>query len=120
MGGALARHGPGSPHGRKLLLLSWVPRAGHRPNARRQQARVGELRYQRATGHRGRCRRRIHPRPRGFNANNALGLQKLRDQGTVKILEFSDSVLKELYRISKDVVAEAGSDDDLSKEIYAS
>jgi TRAP-type mannitol/chloroaromatic compound transport system substrate-binding protein len=55
-----------------------------------------------------------------FNANNALGLQKLRDQGTVKILEFSDAVLKELYRISKDVVAEAGSDDDLSKKIYAS
>jgi TRAP-type mannitol/chloroaromatic compound transport system substrate-binding protein len=54
------------------------------------------------------------------NANNALGLQKLRDQGTVKILEFSDAVLKELYRISKDVVAEAGSDDDLSKKIYAS
>jgi len=55
-----------------------------------------------------------------FNANNALGLQKLRDQGTVKILEFSDAVLKELYRISKDVVAEAGSDDELSKKIYAS
>jgi TRAP-type mannitol/chloroaromatic compound transport system substrate-binding protein len=29
-------------------------------------------------------------------------------------------VLKELYRISKDVVAEASSGDDLSKKIYAS
>ena len=29
-------------------------------------------------------------------------------------------MLKELYRISKDVVAEAGSGDDLSKKIYAS
>jgi TRAP-type mannitol/chloroaromatic compound transport system substrate-binding protein len=29
-------------------------------------------------------------------------------------------VLKELYRISKEVVAEAGSGDDLSKKIYAS
>jgi TRAP-type mannitol/chloroaromatic compound transport system substrate-binding protein len=55
-----------------------------------------------------------------FNANNALGLRQLRDQGTVKILKFSDSVLKELYRISKEVVAEAGSDGDLSKKIYAS
>jgi TRAP-type mannitol/chloroaromatic compound transport system substrate-binding protein len=55
-----------------------------------------------------------------FNANNALGLQKLRDQGNIKILEFSDLVVKELYRISNDVVAEAGSHDDLSKKIYAS
>jgi TRAP-type mannitol/chloroaromatic compound transport system substrate-binding protein len=55
-----------------------------------------------------------------FNANNALGLRKLRDEGTVKILKFDDSVLKELYRISKDVVAGAGSGDDLSRKIYAS
>jgi TRAP-type mannitol/chloroaromatic compound transport system substrate-binding protein len=55
-----------------------------------------------------------------FNANNAMSLRQLRDQGTVKILKFSDSVLKELYRISKDVVAEAGSGDDLSKKINAS
>src|SRR5262245_57026454 len=55
-----------------------------------------------------------------FNANNALWLRKLRDQGTVKILKFDDAVLKELYRTSKDVVAEAGSGDELSKKIYAS
>jgi TRAP-type mannitol/chloroaromatic compound transport system substrate-binding protein len=55
-----------------------------------------------------------------FNANNALWLRKLRDEGTVKILKFDDSVLKELFRISKDVVAGAGSGDDLSKKIYAS
>jgi TRAP-type mannitol/chloroaromatic compound transport system substrate-binding protein len=55
-----------------------------------------------------------------FNFNNALWLRNLRDEGTVKILKFDDSVLKELYRISKDVVAEAGSGDDLSKKIYAS
>ena len=49
-----------------------------------------------------------------------MSLRQLRDQGAVKILKFSDSVLKELYRISKDVVAEAGSlGDDLSKKIYA-
>src|SRR5262245_4540589 len=56
-----------------------------------------------------------------FNANNALRLRQLRDQGTIKILRFSDPVLRELYRISKDVVAEVGaSGDDLSKKIYAS
>jgi TRAP-type mannitol/chloroaromatic compound transport system substrate-binding protein len=55
-----------------------------------------------------------------FNANNALWLRKLRDEGAVKILKLDDSVLKELSRISKDVVANAGSGDDLSKKIYAS
>jgi len=55
-----------------------------------------------------------------FNANNAFWLRKLRDEGKVKILKFDDTVLKELYRISKDVVAEAGSGDNLSKKIYAS
>jgi TRAP-type mannitol/chloroaromatic compound transport system substrate-binding protein len=55
-----------------------------------------------------------------FNFNNALWLRRLRDEGTVKILKFDDSVLKELYRISKDVVAEAGSGDELSRKIYAS
>ena len=55
-----------------------------------------------------------------FNANNALGLRRLRDQGAVKILRFGDPVLKELSRISRDVVAEAGSGDALSKRVYAS
>jgi TRAP-type mannitol/chloroaromatic compound transport system substrate-binding protein len=44
----------------------------------------------------------------------------LREEGTVKILKFADPILKELYRVSKDVVAEAGSRDDLSKKVYAS
>jgi TRAP-type mannitol/chloroaromatic compound transport system substrate-binding protein len=55
-----------------------------------------------------------------FNANNALSLRKLRDEGTVKILKFDDSVLKEVYRLSREVVAEIGSGDELSKKIYAS
>jgi TRAP-type mannitol/chloroaromatic compound transport system substrate-binding protein len=38
----------------------------------------------------------------------------------VKVLKLPDSVLKELYRASADVVAEAGSSDDLSRKIYAS
>ena len=55
-----------------------------------------------------------------FNANNALSLRKLRDEGTVKILKFDDALLKAFLEISKDVVAEIGSGDDLSKKIYAS
>ena len=55
-----------------------------------------------------------------FNANNALSLRKLRDEGSVKILKFDDAVLKALLAISKDVVAEIGSGDELSKKIYAS
>jgi TRAP-type mannitol/chloroaromatic compound transport system substrate-binding protein len=55
-----------------------------------------------------------------FNANNALSLRKLRDEGTVKILKFDDSLLKAFLTVSKDVVAEIGAGDELSKKIYAS
>ena len=55
-----------------------------------------------------------------FNANNALWLRKLRDEGTVKILKFDDSLLKVMLTISKDVVAEIGSADELSRKIYQS
>jgi TRAP-type mannitol/chloroaromatic compound transport system substrate-binding protein len=55
-----------------------------------------------------------------FNANNALSLRKLRDEDTVKILKFDDSLLKAFLTISKDVVAEIGAGDELSKKIYAS
>jgi TRAP-type mannitol/chloroaromatic compound transport system substrate-binding protein len=54
------------------------------------------------------------------NANNALSLRKLRDEGAVSILKFDDSLLKEFLRISREVVAEIGSRDDLSRKIYAS
>jgi TRAP-type mannitol/chloroaromatic compound transport system substrate-binding protein len=55
-----------------------------------------------------------------FNTNNALWLRKLRDEGTVKILKFDDSLLKTFLAISRDVVAEAGSGNELSKKIYES
>ena len=55
-----------------------------------------------------------------FNANNATSLRELRDEGKVKILKFDDSVLKAFLALSKDVVAEIGSGDELSKKIYAS
>jgi TRAP-type mannitol/chloroaromatic compound transport system substrate-binding protein len=55
-----------------------------------------------------------------FDANNALWLHKLRDEGSVKIQKFDDSVLKALREISKEVVAEIGSGDESAKKIYAS
>jgi TRAP-type mannitol/chloroaromatic compound transport system substrate-binding protein len=55
-----------------------------------------------------------------FNANNALSLRKLREEGTVKILKFDDPLLKAFLEATKDVVAKAGSGDELSKKIYAS
>ena len=55
-----------------------------------------------------------------FNTNNARSLRKLRDEGGIKILKFGDALLKAFYDISKDVVADMGSGDELSKKIYAS
>lgn len=55
-----------------------------------------------------------------FNTNNALSLRKLREEGDVKILKFDDSLLRAFLAVSKDVVAEAGAGDDLSRKIYAS
>jgi len=55
-----------------------------------------------------------------FNANNALSLRKLRAEGAVKILKFDDSILKELYRVSRDVVAELSLRNEISKKVYAS
>ena len=55
-----------------------------------------------------------------FDANNALWLRKLRDEGSVKILKFDDSLLKSFLAISQDVVAEIGSKDELSRKIYRS
>jgi TRAP-type mannitol/chloroaromatic compound transport system substrate-binding protein len=55
-----------------------------------------------------------------FNANNARSLRQLRGEGTIKILKFDDSLLKTFFDISRDVIAEVGSGDDLSKKIYAS
>jgi TRAP-type mannitol/chloroaromatic compound transport system substrate-binding protein len=55
-----------------------------------------------------------------FNTNNAFSLHRLREETTVKILKFDDRILKAFRDISKDVVAEIGSGDDLSKKIYRS
>jgi TRAP-type mannitol/chloroaromatic compound transport system substrate-binding protein len=55
-----------------------------------------------------------------FDANNALSLRKLRHEGGVKILKFNDALLKAFIKQSKDVVADAGSRDDICRKIYAS
>jgi len=55
-----------------------------------------------------------------FNANNARSLRALRDDGSVTIARFPDSVLMSLREVSADVVAEIGSGDELSRKIYAS
>ena len=55
-----------------------------------------------------------------FSTNNALWLRRLRDESTVKILKFDDSLLKAFLEVSKDVVAGIGSGDELSRKIYAS
>ncbi len=55
-----------------------------------------------------------------FNANNALSLRKLRDEGMVKILKFDDDMLKAFRQIGEEVVAAAGSGDEIARKIYAS
>lgn len=55
-----------------------------------------------------------------FNANNALWLRRLRDEGTVKILMFDDALLRVFLKTSQDVVAEAGAGDDLSRKVFTS
>jgi TRAP-type mannitol/chloroaromatic compound transport system substrate-binding protein len=55
-----------------------------------------------------------------FNTNNALSLERLRNEGAVKILKLDDSILKAYREISNDVVAEIGSGDEISRKIYAS
>lgn len=55
-----------------------------------------------------------------FNTNNALAMRKLRTESTVRVLRFDDRLLKSFAEISKDVVAKAGSGDDLSRRTYQS
>jgi TRAP-type mannitol/chloroaromatic compound transport system substrate-binding protein len=55
-----------------------------------------------------------------FNAKNALALRQLRDEGIVKIVKFDDSLLKTFHVLSKEVMSEIGSSDDLARKIYQS
>jgi TRAP-type mannitol/chloroaromatic compound transport system substrate-binding protein len=55
-----------------------------------------------------------------FNTNNASWLGKLQAEGDVRIMKFPDAVLKAFLVLSKDVVAEIGAADPLSRKIYES
>jgi TRAP-type mannitol/chloroaromatic compound transport system substrate-binding protein len=55
-----------------------------------------------------------------FSANNAWGLRKLREEGAVRIAKFDDSIIRAFLANSQDVVAEAGTGDELSRRVYAS
>jgi TRAP-type mannitol/chloroaromatic compound transport system substrate-binding protein len=50
----------------------------------------------------------------------AFLIAKRHGRRRVKIAKFDDSLLNTIHGISKDVVAEIGSRDELSKKIYAS
>ncbi|MBS0526097.1 MAG: TRAP transporter substrate-binding protein [Proteobacteria bacterium] len=55
-----------------------------------------------------------------FSANNAWSLLKLREEGAVKIAKFDDSMIRAFLANSRDVVAQTGAGDELSRKIYAS
>ena len=55
-----------------------------------------------------------------FNTNNALARRRLRAEDTVKIRKFDDAMLRAFAEISKDVITELGSGDDLSRKIHRS
>ena len=55
-----------------------------------------------------------------FNANNAKGLQELRQNKLIEIRKFDDTLLRALGTISQDVVAELGQKDPMTRRIYES
>ncbi len=55
-----------------------------------------------------------------FSARNAVALASLVGEHKVQLRKFSDEILKKLGTLSRDVVAEAGAKDALSKKVFAS
>jgi TRAP-type mannitol/chloroaromatic compound transport system substrate-binding protein len=55
-----------------------------------------------------------------FDAENARYLQKIKDEGEVKILPFPDEVLEELQQHTTDVLLEVANADPFSKKVYES
>jgi TRAP-type mannitol/chloroaromatic compound transport system substrate-binding protein len=55
-----------------------------------------------------------------FNANNAKGLQELRQNKSIEIRKFDDALLRALGKTSQDVVAEVGQKDPMTRRIYES
>ncbi|HVL55026.1 MAG TPA: hypothetical protein VM491_00860, partial [Burkholderiaceae bacterium] len=55
-----------------------------------------------------------------FNANNALALRRFRAEGVVQFRSFDAATLRALADVSRQVVAESGSGDALSRKIHRS
>jgi len=55
-----------------------------------------------------------------FNANNAMSLEALVAKHEVKIRSFPDEMFKAIFTAAKDVVAQVGAKDPLSKRVYDS
>jgi TRAP-type mannitol/chloroaromatic compound transport system substrate-binding protein len=55
-----------------------------------------------------------------FNAENVRALKVLRTDERIKILRFNDVLIRELGRLSKEVVAETAAKDPLSRKVYDS
>lgn len=55
-----------------------------------------------------------------FSANNTFALQRMRSEGAVNLAHFDQELLDEFRVMSREVVAEIGSADDLSAEILDS
>ena len=103
---AVARHGARFAQGCGLLLLSGFhePSAGQSVGINKgvwESLDAGDRRIIKSVAA-GEYARSLAE----FNANNALSLRKLRDEGAIKILKFDDALLKAFLEISMDVVAE--------------
>ncbi len=55
-----------------------------------------------------------------FNAENALAYQEILKMPDVTVAPFSEEITREIARLSAEVVAEAGEEDELSRRIYES
>jgi TRAP-type mannitol/chloroaromatic compound transport system substrate-binding protein len=55
-----------------------------------------------------------------FNAENVKALKRLRSDERIKILRFSDALIKEFGRLSKEVLADTAAKDPLTHKVYDS
>jgi TRAP-type mannitol/chloroaromatic compound transport system substrate-binding protein len=55
-----------------------------------------------------------------FNANNAKGLQELKQNKSIEIRKFDDALLRALGKTSQEVMAEVGQKDPMTRRIYES
>jgi TRAP-type mannitol/chloroaromatic compound transport system substrate-binding protein len=55
-----------------------------------------------------------------FNAENVKSLKALRAAGRIKMLRFSDELIKTFGRLSKDVLADTAAKDPLTRKVYDS